>query len=172
MYDESMNSTIKAFVATALFSALGCWMGLDAPRTPELAPELLFYIVLVINTFFSIRFYAAMQPGTISQTLIDAALGLCYVALAVSFGHPLLFAFSALCLFIAAPPKYALMLGRVPHAALLRRKILIDTSGTVACAALLGSTLFGHSLFGMWAFAIVFALANVYLLLIKPMYRL
>jgi|SRR3989338_7544545 len=168
-----MIPTIKTSFFCGIFALLGVWtVFFRAPLTPELLPHVLFYTVLVINTFFSVQFYAAIQPKNVSQTLIDITLAVCYIALALSLGQPLPFALWALALFVAAPPKYALMLGLIPHTALLWRKIRIDLTGTAACAGLLAATLLGYPLLGAWVFAILFALANVYLLAIKPMYRL
>ncbi len=167
------NPTVKAWAATVVFSFIGLWtLVYRAPQVPELLPQTIFYAVLVLNTFFSIRFYSALQPKNASQFLIDAVLVILYAVLALSLGRPVAFAYAALWLFMMAPQKYALMLGFVPHTVLLRNKILIDLSGTVLCAAILGATIAGYSLAAAWALAGLFVLANVYLLLIRPMYRL
>lgn len=167
------NPTLKAAATTAVFSLVGMWTLLyRAPQTQELLPHVIFYIVLVVNTFLSVRFYSPIQPKNVSQAAIDAILFITYLALALSIGRPVAFAFAALCLFIEAPVKYALMLGIIPHDALLKRKIFIDGQGTVLCAAVLAATLGGYELAGAWALAVLFTLANIYLLLIRPMYRL
>ncbi len=167
------NPTVKAWAATAVFSLVGLWtLVYRAPQAPELLPQTIFYAVLVLNTFFSIRFYSALQPKNTSQLFIDAVLVVLYATLALSLGRPVAFAYAALWLFLMAPQKYALMLELIPHTTLLRNKILIDLSGTVLCAAILGATIAGYSLAGAWALAALFALANVYFLLIRPMYRL
>jgi hypothetical protein len=168
-----MNPLMKALFACGVFSAIAVWtVFFLAPVVPELVPQELFFAVLIINTFFSIQFYSEIQPKNVSQTLIDTLLVITYLALAFSFGRPELFTFAALCLFIAAPPKYALMLGEIPHLKLLERKMLLDSLGTAGCAALLGATLLGYSLIAIWAMAVLFALANVYLLFVRPMYKL
>lgn len=173
MYDEYMSPTTKASLGTLGFSLIGiAAFFYNAPHTPLLPPHVIFYITLLINTFFSLRFFAPIQPGNVSQTIIDAVCAAAYITLALSLGLAIPFGLSALALFVASPAKYALMLGLVPNAAMLRRKILINLLGTASCAGLLGITLLGHPLQGAWAFAISFTLANVYLLAIKPMYRL
>lgn len=167
------NPTVKAWVVTVLFSFVGVVAFFyRAPFVPELVPELVFYAVLVLNTFFSVRFYSALQPKNSSQVCIDAVLVVAYIALAFSLGRPISFAFAALCLFIIAPQKYALMLELVPHATLLRNKILIDLSGAMLSAAVLGATIAGYAYAGAWVLAVLFTLANIYLLFIRPMYRL
>jgi hypothetical protein len=96
-----------------------------------------------------------------------------YFALGLSIGREWAFPFFALCVFVAAPIKYTLMLGHVPHPEFLKKKLLIDLSGTALCAlALLGAVLLDYPLTSAWALAIIYSLANVYLLFIRPMYRL
>lgn len=170
---NGMSPSAKACFGTGVFSLIGLWaLMYRAPQTPELLPHVIFYVVLLINTFFSLRFFAPIQPVNTSQTIIDAACVGAYIAMALSIGFPVAFALSALALFIASPAKYALMLALLPHTAMLRRKILINLLGATASAVLLGITLLGYPLQGAWAFTIAFALANLYLLLINPMYRL
>ncbi|MDO8562146.1 MAG: hypothetical protein Q7S05_05005 [bacterium] len=168
-----METKTTAWLTTITFSLIGIWTFFyRAPIVPELLPQTIFYAVLVLNTFFSIRFYAKIQPKNVSQATIDVILVLTYIVLGLSLGRPVAFVFAALCLFIAAPIKYMLMLGLIPYEALLKRKILIDSQGTALCALVLAGTLAGYAFASAWAFAILFTLANVYLLLIRPMYRL
>ncbi|MEK7133640.1 MAG: hypothetical protein AAB804_01055, partial [Patescibacteria group bacterium] len=113
-----------------------------------------------------------LQPNDVRQLLIDGLLVVTYLALAFSIGRPTHFAIAALALFIAAPVKYILMRGRTPHEALVERKIFLDSLGTLSCAVLVGGTLAGYALEAAWLFAMGFTLANVYLLFIRPMYRM
>ena len=53
---------------------------------------------------------------------------------------------------------------------ILRRKIVIDGLGLLLCSAAFVGTLAGHPLESAWVQTILFGLANVYLLIIKPMY--
>lgn len=167
-----MNETQRAWFVVAAFSVLGVAGFMRAPESAFTAPHVLFYTVLVLNTFFSVRLFAAIQPGTLSQYAVDLLLVLTYTALAFSIGDPVGFAFFALCLFAAATPKYAMMLGVVRHDRLLKRKVLIDLCGTIMCTIVLGGTLFGYPLASAWALGGIFAAANVLLLYIRPMYRL
>lgn len=168
-----MKASYKAWLVTLGFSLIGIVsLIFFAPRSEFVIPHTLFYAVLTLNSFFSVRLFSAIQPKTISQTAADAILVLVYCGLALSIGDPIPFAFFALCVFVAAPPKYALMLGVIPHNSLLKRKILIDLVGTALCTAILGGALFGYELESAWTLAVVFTLANIYLLFIRPMYRL
>ena len=166
-----MNPSLRALSATILFSAVGMWSLLfHAVPWEYVIPHVIFYAALTVNTYFSLRFYAAFTPESTFQTAIDLALTVAYIALALSIGIPLAFSFFALTVFTIAPAKYAHMLGRTSHDATLRKKILIDLLGTALCALVLGLTLVGLELKGAWILASLFALANVYLLTIKPMY--
>ncbi len=168
-----MHVTARASFVVFFFSLLALWaFAYLAPETPELLPHALFFAALITNTFFSVRFWSQLQPKHISQGLIDTALVVSYAALALSIGRPGLFALSALFLFILAPVKYVLMLGELPHTAVIRRKVVIDLMGTASCAVLLLLIFLGYSLLGAWLFAGLFLIANIYLLIINPMYRL
>lgn len=166
------NPRAKAWLATSVFALAGIVSVLFyAIVSPFLLPHALIYAVLVFNTFFSIRFWSALQPKDIRQLFVDAVLVITYLTLAFSMGEPFYFALAALCLFIAAPLKYVLMLGRTSHGELVERKMLIDFLGTLACAALVAGLFLGDALGVTWLFAIGFTLANIYLLFIRPMYR-
>jgi hypothetical protein len=169
-----MNDPIvKTWLATIAFSLAGVASLLFlTPVSAVLLPQVIFYGVLVLNTFFSVRFFSRIAPENLSQIEIDTVLVVLYFALAASLGRPVSFAFFALCLFIAASSKYPLLLLVIPQTDILKRKILIDLLGTATCAAILGATILGYALEAAWAAAILFTLANVYLLAIKPMYRL
>jgi hypothetical protein len=167
-----MSPKIRALAATILFSITGCWALLFHTIPWEFViPNGIFYAVLTINTYFSIRFYSAFTPDEPFQTFIDLLLAASYIGLALTIGIPVAFAFFALLIFVVAPAKYAHMLGKTPHDKTLRRKILIDLLGTFTCAFVLGLSLIGLELKAAWILAVLFTLANIYLLAIKPMYR-
>jgi len=167
------NPNRRAWIASIGFALAGIISFIIVPSSRILWPETIFYTVLVINTFFSVRLFARVAPENWQQMFVDAALALSYLALAFSLGTEWAFPFFALCIFVAAPIKYALMLGAVPHSDLLRKKLLIDLSGTTLCIlALLAAVFFDYPVAAAWTLAIIFSLANIYLLLVKPMYRL
>jgi len=167
------DPTTKTWVATAAFTLAGIGSLLFvAPVSSYLLPHVIFYAVLVVNTFFSIRFFSRIAPENVAQIEIDTVLVLLYLALAFSIGRPITFIFFALCLFIAASTKYPLLLLVIPQTNVLKRKILIDLMGTATCAAILGATLLGYPFEAAWTSTVLFTLANIYLLLINPMYRL
>jgi len=169
-----MSAQTRAWLATVAFATAGLAAFIFvAPSTRLVWPEAIFYGVIVLNTFFSIRLFARISPAQTYQAVVDATLVLCYIALALSLGTPSAFPFFALCIFIAAPLKYILMLGETPYDKLMKRKLFIELLGTALCAfALLGATILDYPLASAWVLAIVFSLANIYLLLIRPMYHL
>jgi hypothetical protein len=166
-----MNPTTRALGATIVFAGVGMWALLFHNVPWEfLVPHAIFYAVLTLNTFYSVRMYTVIAPESAFQSLIDIALAASYIALGLTIGLPLAFSFCALIIFTIAPMKYAHMLLHTQHDATLKRKIMIDLLGTLMCAFVLGLTLIGLELKGAWILASLFALANIYLLYIKPMY--
>ncbi len=167
------DPTTKAAVATLVFSLVGVVSFFAyAVLSSYLLPHMIFYTVLVINTFFSIRFFSRIAPENTSQVVIDVILIVLYCALALSMGRPMEFAFLALCLFIAASIKYPLLLRVILQTQVLKKKTLIDLIGTMTCAGVLGATILGYAFEAAWVAALGFTLANIYLLFIRPMYRL
>jgi hypothetical protein len=75
-------------------------------------------------------------------------------------------------LFIVAAAKYSLMLYEIPHTHLIERKIRVDLLGALLCAMVLATMNAGFVLQASWALAVVFAIANVYVLGLRPLYRL
>ncbi len=172
-YTTHMNSTAKSWLVTSAFALAGIIaVFFYSIVSPFLLPHVIIYSILVINTFFSIRFWSAFQPKDARQLLIDAVLVVTYFTLAFSIGEPVYFALAALLLFIAAPLKYILMRGRTSHEALVEHKILLDSLGTLACISLVVGLFLGYPLEVTWLFALGFTLANLYLLFIRPMYRM
>src|SRR3989344_1408128 len=160
-----MNPAAKSVLVATVFSLAGIISALFySVVSPFLLPHFIIYAVLVLNTYFSVRFWGGLQPKDSRQLLIDAALVGAYLALAFSMGEPTYFAFATF--------KYVLMRGRTPYEAIVERKIHIDALGAFGCAIVIGGIFLGYALEAAWLFAIGFSLANVHLLLIRPMYRL
>lgn len=132
----------------------------------------IFFITLTVNTYFSIRFYTELLPAlTFIDRFIDAVLAVLYIGLAAALSSIFLFELIGLILFSVATAKYILLLTRGAYAATLRKKIGIDTLGTLLFALCLAVSLAGFETISAWALAVLFFVANVYLLLLNPMYR-
>lgn len=173
---SSANSTSRAVqrarLATAVFAVAGLG-GLWLART-DLAtalPLAVFYAALVVNTYASIRCFAALTPADDRrQSAVDGVLAVIYLTLATSLDAPLRFTLAATMLFAVATMKYALLLGVVADLELLRRKIAIDVAGALAALLALGGVAAGAPTLATSLWAGAFLIANVYLLAIKPMY--
>jgi hypothetical protein len=131
-----------------------------------------FYGILLLNTYYSVRCFAALAPpDNRLQRLIDLTLIGIYASLAASLGEPLRFVGTATVLFAVATLKYTVLIGRVSADALLARKLRVDALGTIACAWALGGMLGGHPSEAAWLLTGACAVANVYLLWVRPLYR-
>jgi len=166
---------MKALSVTIFFALAGIvgFFITYAAYNPTSVPLAIFYAVLTFNTYFSIKLFSAITPANdTKQIIVDGLLVACYLALASAIHAPLYFFFGVLLLFIIAACKYVLLLGSISHPRLLQKKIFIDLCGVFvgAVAVFLGTQ--GYIFEAAWVIAIVFSIANVYLLLIKPMYRL
>jgi hypothetical protein len=129
-----------------------------------------FLAVLVLNTIFSIRFFGPMIRRDRWQWLLDGGLLAIYAALALSIGQGVVFPLAASALFVVAALKYVAAWDSIPTH-VLRRKVTIDLCGAVLCVAVLAASIVGYSYAAAVALAAIFALANVVVLWLRPMYR-
>ncbi len=167
-----MGGVPREVVATILFTAAGIvGLVLSPADWPTVLPGAIFYAVLVVNTWFSIRFFSNLPPIERDESVIDGILTVLYIALAFALGRTLQFISIATLLFAFAVPKYALLLRLIDFPLTLKRKMVFDTLGTLLCVAALIGMLVGFPMESLWALAIIFALANLILLTVWPMYR-
>lgn len=167
----SIRRAMFVTVAAVIGGLVGWYFSITDWRAS--LPLGIFYAILVINTYPSVRLFSSLVPLEDGRhALADILLAFTYISLVVSFGNPSQFALCALVLFMVAAGKYSLMLHEIPHPSLLQRKIRVDLLGALLCAAVLAAMLFGWQYQAAWALAIVFALANVYVLMVRPLYRL
>ena len=167
------SATRRALAATSFFLLCGAWFAATVSDRVRSAPLVAFYGILLVNTFFSIRCFASIpETGGWEQRAVDLALVVCYAGLAASFREEGRFMILATLLFASATLKYAMLLDRPPYPALLARKIRLDTLGTIACAGTLIAVLRGHAPEACWIFAGLNVVANVYVLWLRPLYRL
>ncbi len=135
-------------------------------------PLVLFYGMIVLNTYFSMRLFTHIAPSQKAlHHIVDGLLVALFVLLALTFARPILFAFVVTVLFALAAIKYTLMLNDIPHPRLLKRKIVIDLLGKLMGLITLGGMLAGYTLISSWFLAITFTVANISLLFVWPMYR-
>ena len=162
----------KASIVSIFFAIVGLIFTAAIADKMAALPGIIFYHVFIFNTFFSVQLFASLTPPESRiQMIVDGLLFLVNLYLATLLGSPSQFVFWTLILFIVATTKYAFLLGLVLHPNLLKRKILIDLSGAMLCTLSLGGIVAGYEKTSIWLFSGAFVLANIYFLLIKPMYR-
>jgi hypothetical protein len=149
-----------------------CWVATVSDWRASL-PLGIFFAFLILNTYPSLRLFSSLVPMEDGKhALADLMIALIYVFLAASFADPQRFALCATVLFLVAAGKYGLMLYDIPHPKLLERKIRVDLLGALLCCSVLAAMNAGYVFQASWFLAIIFALANVYVLMIRPLYRL
>ena len=164
----------KAFFVALAFGAFGLfgWFFIVSDTLTS-APLAFYYLLLIINTYYSVRLFASITPvEKMSQHAADVTLTVCMFFMAFNLDSVLWFFFWTTLLFLLASVKYALLLGTIPHPRLLRRKILVDLSGATASAIALLVALLGYPAESAWIYTCLYLLANVYLMIVNPLYNL
>lgn len=173
MSDIVLTPGKKAWTACSLFAAMLAFGALAMkPSWPGVLPILIFYVLLIINTYFSVKLFAEVIPDLPSQRAIDAILVVFYGVMAFSIGNAALFGFFLAVFFTIATMKYVLVLGIVSQPRLLKRKITADCLGILLGLAVVGGIMAGHETFSVWGLAIIFSVANVCMFFVWPLYRL
>src|SRR3989344_6512668 len=167
-----MPATQKAVFSITLFSIFAAWCAWSTVTDWSVSlPLVIFHLSLLVNTFFSIRCFSRIIPRRDwTQKAIDAILGVLYLALPLQFGQPLWYAVVLAILFTLATTKYALLFHLEEHLSLLYRKVFFDSLGSTACVLLIAATVAGYGVASAWAWAVVFILADIYLLVVDPLY--
>ncbi len=170
--DLRISPLYRSLLACGIFAiagALGWYFTSDGERS---FPLVGYYAILVVNTFFSIKTFAAITPQNTTQDLADIVLVLIYIALAFSFSSVLLFSASSTMLFLVAIGKYVHLMMLITYRNFLRRKIRLNALGASLSLCALALALSGQPAEAAWLLFGLFAVANIYLLAINPMYRL
>lgn len=161
----------KAIAVSTLFAGAGLlgYVWYPGQGVPVLG---LFYAILVVNTYFSIQFYDHLFPRLrLIDWAIEIALVFLYLGLAATLHSVILFEVIGLLLFVVAAAKYTVLLGQGMHEKTLHKKIRIDLLGVLLFVFGLTLAAAGFELESAWAVTALFFAANLYLLFIKPMYR-
>lgn len=164
----------KAIWGTAAFAFFGILFAFTVKNLLYSLPTLILYAGLVINTYFSIRCFSSITPENDNmQRIVDIGLVASFLALASAFNNVQNFLTIGLLLFELAVIKYTLLLGtaRTEYHALIRKKILVDMLGVVSGSLALATVLLGYTLFSIWFPALLLTAANVYLIILKPFYK-
>ena len=165
-----MNTKLKTYIFAILFSIIG---GIMIYKNLNLAtlPLILFYIILIINSYFSIEFFSKIiPPKRLDQKVINLILVFFYLILILNLGNEMWYLLSATMLFIVATLKYVFLLETV-DLKILKKKLIIDILGSIICASALAGYLIGCGEVTKWIWALMFLFANIYLLVVNPMYK-
>lgn len=169
------NSTFKAAIVTALFAGFGV-VGLFKDVAPWTASFIVLYALLLVHTFLSVRcFSAIIDPTDKTQLAVDLLLILSYLALGLSI-KAWEFLVWWVVLFLFATLKYALLVGRLHHPNLLRRKLVADVSGAGLGVFTLNSwSLFIGFIPGLffmteWLVVGLFVIGSLYYFFVRPLY--
>jgi len=129
--------------------------------------------MLVVHAYYSIRAFASITPQTsISQNSIDIILLTLYIVMGTNVASYYNFAFFAFLMFVVASIKYILLQKKIGQKTLLKRKTRIDIIGAFGFAIALLCIILGYSRESAWALVVAFAATSVYLLIVRPLYRL
>lgn len=161
----------KAVVVSLFFATAGVigYLWYPGHGLPILG---VFYATLTVNTFVSMLFYANLFPSLSPlEWACELLLVALYVALAGALNAIPLFEAIALTMFVVATLKYTHLLRRGEHLPTLKKKITIDLLGILLCTLCLIAALCGFALQSAYILTVTFVLANIYLLIVSPMYR-
>ncbi len=165
-----MKAKLKAWIFTIFFSIIGCVMVYKNFNLVK-SPMLLFYIILIVDSYFSVGFFSKIVPSKrVDQKIIDFLLVCFYLILILNINNEIWYLLSAIMLFAVATLKYIFLLGVVDFR-VLKRKLMIDILGMIVCVLALVGYLIGLEMMAMWIWSLIFLLANIYLLIIKPVYK-
>lgn len=171
---NKQNAARKALIVTTVMTLVGATIVVFALRDWTFAlPSFLFYLLLLVNTFFSIRCFSTITPPSIEQSTVDLTLLLLYFVMASTFGNPFFFLLSNVAMFAVATLKYSLLLGKTSHDTQLRYKIIMDGIGTISATFCLLITILlehTHPQLGLWIWTIGFIFGNAYVFFVRPLY--
>lgn len=135
-----------------------------------LLPMLIVHSCILINTYFSVRLFADIQPRGYVQGTMDTLLGALYLWMTFSLGNPIMYAASVTVMFAVATLKYVLMMGKIPHPELLIHKVKVDILGMVGSASPLVLFFLGYEVQLLWAWAIGFLAIQADIFFFNPLY--
>ncbi len=167
-----VSSVKKSFLVCAVFALSGLYSCIFLVKNWEYAtPNLIFYFILLINTFFSIiTFDPMVSKNILFQKNIEILLVAVYLFLSFKIDAPLWFSILGAMLFLVAIFKYY-NLGKVGgFTGLIKRKIFVDVLGLLALLLTLIGVVLGFELASLWILAVAFSIVNFYLFFIKPLY--
>ncbi len=165
-----MSSSLKALLVSLFFLVLASYRSVVFDLTPPLVLTL-FYAVLCLNTYYSIKVFAALtNPWSISQNIIDALLVITYSILAWYLADVPTTLTLTVVLFGFALIKYFILPADFSSPRLLFRKKIIDGLGFVGALIIWFCVVMLHIQEAVWVWTAGFIIVNIYILWLKPLY--
>lgn len=163
----------RAYGGIILFACFGVFGVILAwPNLENAWPLVVFYAMLLLNDYFSIKHFSKIiPPGVRSQMIIDGALVVLHFLSVFSFNDPRNFYLAVTILFILATLKYSYDISLVKEPHLLYRKIKVDALGALASAIATTGILFGYTWSSTITWTAIFAFASIYVIYINPLYK-
>ena len=163
----SKEAKIKATIATISFLTIGIVNFLFTSLGPEkignALPIFICYVILIWNTFYSIRCYSTIIPdGRKEQYFLDTILVILYFVLAMSFSNIILFIFISCLFFSISVMKYVLLLNITNHNRLFKRKSYMNGLGTIICLLAFGAILMDYQSITLWLLVAIYFTASIY----------
>ena len=166
----TLSPSFKALVVSLFFLVLASYRSVISGLTPPLALTL-FYTVLCLNTYYSIKVFAALtNPWSISQNIIDVLLVIIYSTLAWYLADVSAALTLTVVLFGFAFIKYVILPPTFPSPQLLFRKKIIDGLGFIGALIIWFCVIVLHIKEAVWVWTAGFILVNIYILWLKPLY--
>lgn len=97
--------------------------------TASTASTFLLFVVLLINSYYSLRYFFPLIKKTTTQTAFDIALFISYLSAIEAFAKPLPFLFSMVTIFALTVIKYSLARKDLVDKHALDKKIILNISG-------------------------------------------
>lgn len=172
MTPRANRPVLIATVGLAVYA--GVVFALRRPHTLVGGLNTAFYLMLVLNTYFSLSFTeAALRVRCPSDAAISTLLLVLYLALPGTVHDPVWFYLLTALLFSLAVVKYANWLARVEANFFLRRKIIANSCGAAAGILAVGAlALFDRPLWVTVVAVAAYAYGNHHTLVLDPLYRL
>lgn len=163
---------LLARIVTVSFGLTGAVITVLAGIREAHLQLVLFSLLLLLNTYFSIRCFASVPESHVSplEKITNVVLAVLYAGLAALMAHPSWFAWVTVIMFFVAAFKYALIDSK-EFSGLLRRKIMIDLLGGIGSAITLATLPFAPLNAVLWTWLGVFAIGNVYVIWMSALYR-
>lgn len=169
----SLHAKNRARLASIGIAIWAILIILEFNMRPEFNATIIFYALLLLNTFFSVRIFATITPQNhVGQKMWDSLLALCLIILPLFFNAPIIFVFITLILFVVATLKYIFLIPVVGFSKLLLDKIRVDTLGVLLCILCLPGVIMGYIYVSLDIWVSIFFLSNIYVLWHTPLYRL